>query len=75
MRCEVRSAEATGIVVDGHAQTPGWSGVYFVGGSVVVEATGADGARPRGWLVDGDEVAGPRLELVVTGPHRIEPVF
>ncbi len=69
--CRVQSSEP--VLIDGEPWSGQYEGMYFRGQKIT--ATPREGKAFSHWEVDGRNVAGPRLELVLESDTRISAVF
>ena len=72
----VRIAGGGGAVeLDGRTVGPGWEGRYFAGMRVRLRVPNEARYRFSHWRVNGEDLSGPDLDLAVTGPLVIEPLW
>lgn len=65
-------AGSTDLLIDGYRETGAYAGRYYRGQTVTVAAADA-AASPDAWIVNGERVAGDRIEVTVDGPTDIVP--
>jgi hypothetical protein len=71
VKCRVQSPEP--VLIDGEPWSGEYEGMYFRGQKIT--AAPREGKTFSHWEVDGRNVAGPRLELVLESDTRIRAVF
>lgn len=73
--CTVTGPAGTEYRIDGYPERGTYRGLYYAGQRISVEAAGRGGRRIASWLVNGQNVPGTKLSVVVERETVIEPVF
>ena len=71
----IDSESASVYTVDGYEQQGAYVGAYFPGQAVRVELDATANPTFRHWRVNGEVVGGTTLELTVSEPTTVRPVF
>ena len=73
--CRVTGPEDIRYEIDGYDEPSGYQGYYFKGSRIRVGITGAHHKQLSHWLVNGERVDRPKLDLEVRENLIIEPFF